>query len=484
MPRPEPRLQRKLLAWLLGPLALLMVLDTVAAYWNALRFADLAYDRALVEIGRELALHVRLDSGGGAPRLELSDAARSILLSDPDDRLYYRVDAEGGGTLGGDTEMPPPRESAGAVDPAVQMRPRFYGDAVRGEPVRMMVARMAVGDGVTGAPTVRVQIAETLHKRERLAWDMVANVVWPQLLLIVMATAVVWLGVSRGLSPLKRLRRAVSDRSHLDLSPIDTHGVPGEVRPLVDEVNGLMARLGRTFDFQNRFVADAAHQLKTPVSGLKAQVELALRETDAQRVRHSLAQLYLSADRLSRLVRQLLSLARNEPGALASLQLQPLDLDAFALEVSMEWVPQAIRRGIDLGFEGAGRPLAIDADRDRLRELVNNLIDNAIRYSQAGGRVTVRTGTDAAAGYCRLAISDDGPAIPVGERARIFERFHRLLGTQEDGSGLGLAIVSEIAMLHGARITLEEDADGVGNTFSVDFPLRPALQAPAPAAGA
>jgi two-component system sensor histidine kinase TctE len=285
----------------------------------------------------------------------------------------------------------------------------------------------------------------------------------------VMATAVVWFGISRGLQPLQRLRDAVSDRSHLDLSPIDTHDVPGEVRPLVDEVNELLARLEKTFDFQNRFVADAAHQLKTPVSGLKAQIELALRETDPERLRHSLGQLYLSADRLSHLVRQLLSLARNEPGALETVQLRPLDLHAFALEVSMDWVPIAIKHNIDLGFEGPEEPLMIDADRDRLRELINNLVDNAIRYSQESGRVTVRTGRTPD-GQCKLAISDDGPSIPVEERARIFERFHRLLGTPADGSGLGLAIVSEIATLHGARIDLEEDViDGVGNTFSVHF---------------
>jgi two-component system sensor histidine kinase TctE len=313
-----------------------------------------------------------------------------------------------------------------------------------------------------------VQVGETLNKRTRLAWEMVASTVLPQLLLIVMATVVVWFGVSRGLQPLQRLRHAVSDRSHLDLSPIDTHDVPGEVRPLVDEVNELMARLGKTFDFQNRFVADAAHQLKTPVSGLKAQIELALREHDPERVRHSLAQLYISADRLSHLVRQLLTLARNEPGALDAVQLQPLDLNAFALEVSMEWVPHALKRNIDLGFEGAELPLMIEADQDRLRELINNLIDNAIRYSQPGGRVTART-SRAPDGQCALSISDDGPSIPVDERERIFGRFHRLLGTREDGSGLGLAIVNEIATLHGARITLEEDVDGVGNTFSVFF---------------
>ncbi|WGT65956.1 sensor histidine kinase [Variovorax paradoxus] len=463
MRKPEPRLQRKLLAWLLGPLAVLLVLDTGAAYWNSLRFSNLAYDRALYEIGREIVLHVKLD--GARPRLDLSEAAGNVLLLDQEDLLFYRVVSEDGVALGGDAEMPPPQQE----DPA---RPRFYRDSVRGQPVRMLVARMPIG-GNPGAPMVKVQVAETLHKRTRLAWEMLANVVIPQLLLIVMATAVVWFGISRGLEPLQRLRRAVSNRSHLDLSPIDIQDVPGEVRPLVDEVNELMARLGRTFDFQNRFVADAAHQLKTPVSGLKAQIELALRENDAERVRHSLAQLYISADRLSRLVQQLLSLARNEPGALDAMQLEPLDLNAYALEVSMDWVPQAIKRDIDLGFEGVEHSLVINADRDRLRELINNLIDNAVRYSQPGGRVTVRvsqSGTD----QCRLAISDDGPSVPVEERARIFERFHRLLGTQEDGSGLGLAIVSEIATLHGARITLEEDIDGVGNTFSVFFPLRAA----------
>lgn len=462
MRKPEPRLQRKLLAWLLGPLAVLLVLDTAAAYWNSLRFSDLAYDRALYEIGREIVLHVKLD--GTRPRLDLSEDADKILLLDQDDRLFYRVVSGDGTLLGGDVGLPPPPRVAEIA------KPRFYGDALRGEPVRMMVARMPIGAGA-GAPLVLVQVAETLNKRTRFAWEMVANVVLPQLLLIVMATAVVWFGVSRGLEPLQRLRRAVSDRSHLDLSPIDTQDVPGEVRPLVDEVNELMARLGRTFDFQNRFVADATHQLKTPVSGLKAQIELALRENDAERVRHSLAQLYISADRLSRLVRQLLSLARNEPGGLDSVQLQPLDLNAHAVEISMDWVPQAIKRNIDLGFEGSDHPLVIDADRDRLRELINNLIDNAIRYSQPGGRVTVRVG-QSGNDQCRLAISDDGPSIPVEERTRIFERFHRLLGTQEDGSGLGLAIVSEIATLHGARITLEEDTDGVGNTFSVFFPLR------------
>jgi two-component system sensor histidine kinase TctE len=467
--RSEPRLQRKLLAWLLGPLLVLLVLDAVAAYWTSKRFSNLAYDRALQEIAREIVLHAR--RGEPRPRLELSQAAAAILLTDAQDRLFFRVDAADGTPIGGDPSLPLARLAAGRSEPL------FYPETVKGEPVRMVAARSPV-DERSDAPMVQVQVAETLNKRTRLAFEMMANVVLPQLLLILMATGLVWFGVSRGLEPLQRLRRAVSDRSHLDLSPIDTHDVPGEVRPLVDEVNELMARLGRTFDFQNRFTADAAHQLKTPVSGLKAQIELALRKSDPERVRHSLAQLYVSAGRLSRLVRQLLSLARNEPGALSSVQLQPLDLNAFALEISMEWVPIAIERNVDLGFEGMERPLMIDADQDRLREMVNNLVDNAIRYSREGGRVTVRT-DQTPQGQCRLAISDDGPSIPVEERKRIFERFHRLLGTQQDGSGLGLAIVSEIATLHEAHIELAEDVDGVGNTFSVLFrPSRPVAAEP------
>lgn len=460
MPRAEPQLQHQLLAWLLGPLALLLVLDAAAAYWSSVRLSNQAYDRALHEIAREIVLHMR--SNGDGPQLDLSPASEQALLTDQDDRLFFRLRSESGAPLAGDSEVPePPRRGpAGAA-------PQFYDGAVRGEPVRAVAASLPVGEA-PGAPRVQVVLAETLNKRTRLAWEMVANVVLPQLLLIAMAALLVHFGIRRGLQPLQRLRAAVSDRSHRDLSPIDPRGVPGEVRPLVEEINELMARLEKVLDFQNRFVADATHQLKTPVSGLKAQIELALREQDPVRLRHSLAQLHISADRLSRLVRQLLALARNEPGALP-VQLEPLDLDTFALEVSMDWVPHALKRGIDLGFEGAGAPQVIAADRDRLRELINNLVDNAIRYSLAGGRVTVRVSA-AGDAQCRLSISDDGPSIPEAERGRIFERFHRLLGTQEDGSGLGLAIVSEIARLHQARIELEEDADGVGNTFSVFFP--------------
>lgn len=462
MKRPEPRLQRQLLMWLLGPLLVLLVIDTAVTYWTSLNFSNRAHDRSLLEIAREVALHVKAD--GAQPRLDISPAAERVLLADEFDQLVYRVSSPAGTVLGGQAAIagPPPGWRPGD-------EPIFYGDVQDGRPVRVAAAWMPLESADPGTGRVLVQVAETMNKRNRLAWEILANVVVPQLLLIVMAIAAVYVGIARGLRPLRALQREVSDRSHRDLTPVELDAVPGEVRPLVAEVNELMQRLGKTLDFQNRFIADAAHQLKTPVAGMKAQIELALREDDLHRVRHSLAQVYVGADRLSRLVQQLLSLARNEPGATDTVRLQAIDLDAFALDISMEWVPLAIKKEVDLGFEGAGRPVLIDAEPDRLRELVNNLIDNAVRYSREGGRVTVAVG-HADDGRGRLAISDDGPAIPVEERGRIFERFHRLLGAHTDGSGLGLAIVSEIATLHGASITLEEDVDGVGNTFSVFFP--------------
>ncbi|HZY18728.1 MAG TPA: sensor histidine kinase N-terminal domain-containing protein [Ramlibacter sp.] len=459
MARAEPRLKSALVAGLLGPLVALLVLDTAIGWWTADRLADQAYDRGLHEIAREVALHVH--GGPAGPRLDLSPAAEQALLVDQDDRLALRVWDGVGRSLGGHPDLaPPPR-------PPVNGTPLFYSHRLGEDPVRVAVSWLPY-QGAGPSQRILVQVAETLNKRRRLTWEIVASLLAAQVLLIAMACAAVYWAVGHGLRPLEAIGRGLARRSHQDLSPLDPGPVPLEVRPLVEEVNALMLRLGGALEAQNRFVADAAHQLKTPVAGLKAQIDLALGENDPARVRHSLAQLYVSAERLSRLVQQLLALARNEPGAASAVRLQAVDLEAFALEICMEWAPQALRRSIDLGFEGQERPSLIDADPDRLRDLINNLIDNAVRYSQEGGRVTVKV--QAGGDERILSISDDGPTIPPQERTRVFERFHRLLGGKADGSGLGLAIVSEIAALHGARITLEDDADGTGNTFTVHFP--------------
>jgi two-component system sensor histidine kinase TctE len=331
-----------------------------------------------------------------------------------------------------------------------------------GKPVRIALLR---GRPLIHPATepVYIQVAETQLKRTRYMRTLLIQVILPQVLLILIAGFLIWRGVAQGLAPLRKLQQELGTRSHLDLSPIPATDVPGEVEPLVGAVNDLMKRVDTVLGFQERFIADTAHQLRTPVAGLKAHIELALRESDLSQVQRALGHLYTSAERLSRLVSQLLSLARNEPHNVVA-NFQPFDLNQVALRAAQDWVPYAYKKDIDLGFEGADKPVQLNGEAVRVTEMINNLVDNAIRYTPSGGHVRQ---DDAA----HLIVSDDGPRIPVEERKRIFERFHRLLGTHEEGSGLGLAIVHEIATLHNATIALEDDVDGVGNTFTVSFPI-------------
>jgi len=292
------RLKVVLLRWLLGPVIALLVLDTLIGWWTGSHLAHGAYDRGLHEIAREVALHVH--GNGNGPRLDLSPAAERALQADQDDRLHVRVWDARGRPLGGSGALQPPDPL-----PARDARPRYRFGAVDGESVRIVTAWLPYDDAGPDQ-WVLVGVAETMNKRHRLAWEIVASLVAAQLVLIAMACLAVYWGVGRGLRPLDTLSRALSRRSHQDLSPLDAEHAPEEVRPLVEEVNALMSRLGGALDAQNRFVADAAHQLKTPVAGLKAQVEVALGEDDPAQVRHALAQAQLSAERLSRIVQQLL----------------------------------------------------------------------------------------------------------------------------------------------------------------------------------
>ena len=453
-----PLLRRQLLTWLLVPLILLLAADTFIGFWVARSFAERAYDRALIEIARDVSLHLR--GAGGALVLDLPPEARRVLFSDPPGRVAFEVATPDGGHVAGDAIAPP----GGA--PAGPNGERFYDGALGARPAR--IVQLAVpAETASGRPAALVRVAETKESRDALAREILLSELVPQLLLIVIAALVVWHGVVRGLAPLQRLQRALAVRSHLDRSALADEGVPGEVRPLLLSINDLLARLDHALTLQGRFIADAAHQLKTPIAALHAQFELARREADPIRMREAVDAAIPGLERLSRLASQLLSLARNEPEAAETVRLVPLDLNTLGLEVATQWVPEALKRGIDLGFEASAAPAMVRADAGRLRELLDNLLDNAVRYSRVNGRVTVRV---LAAPSSVLEVNDDGPGIPPDERERVFERFHRLLGTHQEGSGLGLAIAREIARIHGAEISLREDADGVGNTFSVAFP--------------
>jgi two-component system sensor histidine kinase TctE len=234
-------------------------------------------------------------------------------------------------------------------------------------------------------------------------------------------------------------------------------------------MNDLLARLGIAISAQQRFIADAAHQLRTPIAGLKTQTELALRESHPDKVHETLRQLQTATEQSARLINQLLSLARAEPGAKLEHAVGRLDLARLARDATTEWVPRALARGIDLGYDGAEDAAWIDGEPFLVRDMLGNLLDNAIRYTQRGGQVTVRVLRDA--GRVALSVEDNGPGIPEQDRERVFERFYRVLGTGTEGCGLGLAIVREIAASHKAEVTLATGAGGRGTLVRVAFPL-------------
>jgi two-component system sensor histidine kinase TctE len=281
----------------------------------------------------------------------------------------------------------------------------------------------------------------------------------------------VWFGLSRGVAPINALQRRLRARRPDDLSPIDERQAPSEIGPLITAMNDLLSRLEATLLAQKRFVADAAHQLKTPLAGLRTQAELAMREEPTANTQASLEQIIAGTTRATRLVNQLLLMANAENPN--TTEMPPTDLTHLAREQIQKWVHVALDQGIDLGFEGPEHPLYIKGQSLLLSEALNNLIDNAIRYTPAPGHITVSLYKQR--DEIVLAVEDSGPGIAVDERERVFDRFYRVLGSGVDGSGLGLAIVREIAQRHQARVIVTEshllssDSSATGARVEIHF---------------
>lgn len=452
-------LRGKLLVWLLLPLLSLWLLGAVVAYFMSINFTNVAYDRALFDSTRSLGEQVKV--ADGHTRVELPYSALQMLLSDEHDKVYYRVSGRDGRAVSGEPDLPrPPDDTQIGV-------PILHDGKLHGKSLRIASLFM-IPVGELNGRTVLVQVAETLNKRNILAGEILTGMLLPQLALILIAALIVWFGVARGLLPLQQVRREIASRSHRDLSPLAESNSPEEVQTLIHAINELMGRLDQTLGAQQRFIADAAHQFRTPLAGLKAQTDLALRQTDPKQQRHALEQLSVSTARTVRLINQMLALARVEPGADKALELHALDLDALAREAAMEWVPLALKKSIDLGYEGPNSAAPITGDALRLRMLLDNLIDNSLRYSPAGSSVTLRVAAEA--GGIVLSVEDSGPGIPAEERDKVFQRFYRVLGNEAEGSGLGLAIVQEIAHLHDARVEIATPDSGKGTEVRVAFP--------------
>ena len=506
-PRP-PREQRSLfgeiLDWMLAPLLLLWPMSVVLTWLVAQGIANKPFDRELGEMVRVLAKEVSVRADVGRPQavFTLPAGASEILHTDESDEIYYQVLGLRGEHLSGDSALPvPPYDDRGAPGEL-----RYRDEVLNNENVRVAYMWVSVGtrDGVE-APLV--QVAETLGKRSRLATEIIKGVILPQFVILPVAVLLVWLALARGIAPLNDLQQRIRKRDANDLSPIDERQAPEEVSPLVRAINDLLARLDQSMRSQKHFLADAAHQLKTPLAGLRTQAELAQRQIDAGEsdpaaLKKTLQQIARSSQSAAHMVNQLLAMARAEDQGIAA-QHQIVNLARLATETVRDFVPRALEKRIDLGYEepevrpagGSTRQGApVGATRQGalvrghallLRELIRNLVDNALQYTPGGGTVTVRVIDDPFGQVVVLQVEDSGPGIAPAEREKVFQPFYRSLGSQVDGSGLGLAIVREIAQQHAAEITLtdandrpriittatasDDNASGPGARFSLRF---------------
>jgi len=479
--REQRSLFGEILDWMLAPLLLLWPMSVALTWLVAQGIANKPYDQELGGVARAIARRVVVQQGENGTQLQLRGRGEVVELLHPEDveGVAYQLLGLRGELVAGDRDLPVPDDEGGRGGSSL----RFRDDMLRGEPVRVAYLWLDRPPGAARRPLV--QVAETLEKRSGLATEIIKGVILPQFVILPLAVLLVWLALARGIKPLNELQRRIRQREAHDLSPIDERSAPEEVAPLVRAINDLLARLDQSISRQKHFLADAAHQLKTPLAGLRTQAELAQREIDAghptpQDLKRSLQQIARSSQRAAHMVNQLLALARAEDQEQA-LRQQDLGLVRLAQEVVRDFVPRALERRIDLGYEGPEQ----DNDNSRVRaqpvlvrEAVRNLVDNALQYTPAGGTVTVRVLPDPFGQVVVIQVEDNGPGIPEAERALVFQPFYRVLGTNVDGSGLGLAIVREIAEQHGAEVTVEDNLPraatppgaGVGARFTLRFP--------------
>ena len=451
-------LRARILRWLLAVLGVLCVADAVDAYREARRRANELYDRAL--FGSALTILDRVSYVEGNIGLDIPPVALEVLDSPSHEHVFYRVgyrvqNAPQETYLTGYEDLPPVGDTTGDVG--------FHEASYHGYPVRVVTLRKEFPTDPRVAVSVRV--AQGVVGRERLTTAFVARQMGVDLLMVLAAAGLVWIGVSRGLRPLEAISRNLEGRRTDDLSPLPVRGAAKEIAIVVRAINELMARTRRAIDLQRRFIAEASHALRTPLTVLRSQAELGLRESDPEAMRHALMTLRDQCHGASHLVRQLLAMAR------ARHEHEPTDFDlrVLARDACGSLVPAALARHIDLGFEG-DEPAPIRGRELQLRELVTNLVDNSIQYGASPGTVTVSVRPVDGDGMVCLAVEDNGPGIPAELRDRVLEPFQRLPGSSGDGAGLGLAIVGEIVRSHGGTLRLVGGTAGNGLRVEVLLP--------------
>jgi two-component system sensor histidine kinase TctE len=442
----RPSVRRRLLAFLLIPALLLMILDTGFVYFVALKYSNHVHDRDLGESTRGLSNAFSETWSNG----QLPPDARQLIEFSQQGRSFYAVYSERRGFISGNAALATKSSTMGGTQPVL------FDAVVNGKPVRAAAMTLAVVQGSTDRLTVTV--AETLRDRQQQAREILLLTIPVEALLIAVLMVLVWQGVRFGLrildAPVRRL--AMRERN---LAPITGPDIPIEILPLTRTIDGLFERVATLVELQERFVADAAHQLRTPLAGLSLHVEQALATTSEQDRRNALQHIQALVTRMTRSANQLLALARAQAPLQSTTQLLPMELARWLPEVVSRRIPEALHAGVDLGYEAACDSAMVAAEAHSLQELIDNLIDNAIAHVAREGTITVGLRV-IEAGQVELTVDDDGPGVAAAFLPRLGERFFRAPGAADGGSGLGLAIVARIVEVHHATLIFDRSALG------------------------
>lgn len=460
-------LRSRLIAWLAAPLLCILIGSTAIAYHTAGKIADQTQDQALADSLFDLASHVKAQ-GDDRP-LDLGAEASAILRSNAPDVLFYAVRDAAGQLLIGDADLP-----AATLRPHALDEPAFSDAVHQGRPVRVAGLRAK-----TPTQDLQITVVQTTLRRQHAQRQLLTAMVVPLFAVMAATLLAVLFGVRRGLLPLLEVEAEIASRSASDLRPFDPERSPAEIRPMLRRLNELFLLLQQASQLQQRFIADAAHQLKTPLAGLRQQVDLAIDDQAAAHDPVWLGRVDEATSRIGHLLNQLLAYARAEATDADAIPSENVALDELAEASASDFLDAALLKQIDLGFDIA--PATVPGVRWMLKEALANLVDNAIRYSPPGSVVTVRCGREPRSGRPFLEVQDSGPGINAEQRSRVFERFYRIPGTPGDGCGLGLPIVQEIARRHGADLALHT-VPGGGLRVRIEFPAAGAARAaPGPA---
>ena len=445
-------ISRQLILWLAIPLMLVALCGALIHYFNNIAPSVISSDRRLREAANALMARVQVKDGHAT--LNLNPYARPFLPSF--DSIKYAMRDAQGLILAGDDHLPVVALGEDSSD--LLALAQFENHSVR-----MLTSRL---DTAAGLLTLTVaDISRTAEPEARLG--LMSTLLW-DFVQLDLTLVLVWVGIQLGLRPIRRLREEIASRSPLDLRPIVESSIPREIAPVVVTLNRLFGMLRTSVQSQQQFIADTAHQLRTPITGMQAQLGLLTAEPAAEPIKARLLTLQEGVKQLAHSANQLLSLARADPAANLSAKNQVVDLQAIVNEVAAKFFDRALQSNIDLGVETAS--VTVRADPTLLDDLLSNLVDNALKYTPSGGSVTISAGDKNSRPF--IAVVDTGAGIPESERQRVRQRFYRIPNSPGHGSGLGLAIVDDIARLYEATMAIEAGADGVGTRVMIQFPGR------------